>query len=84
MPDAEATVRRILPLLLFLGTVIVLAELTAEAEVFDVAAARVALTKSTLPPTTAMVRTRLRCISRIMSPACDSECALSAEPPPVY
>jgi arsenical pump membrane protein len=31
--------RRVLPLLLFLGTVIVLAELTAEAEVFDVIAA---------------------------------------------
>jgi arsenical pump membrane protein len=34
--------RRILPLLLFLGTVIVLAELTAEAGVFDVIAARLA------------------------------------------
>jgi arsenical pump membrane protein len=42
--DADATVRRILPLLLFLGTVIVLAELTAAAEVFDVIAARVAIT----------------------------------------
>lgn len=41
--QAEATVRRILPLLLFLGTVIVLAELTAEAEVFDVIAARLAI-----------------------------------------
>ncbi|HKT04639.1 MAG TPA: SLC13 family permease [Rugosimonospora sp.] len=41
---ADATVRRILPLLLFLGTVIVLAELTADAEVFDVIAARVAIT----------------------------------------
>src|SRR5947199_8672082 len=40
-PDAKATVARILPLLLFLGTVIVLAELTAAAEVFDVIAARV-------------------------------------------
>jgi arsenical pump membrane protein len=39
---AEATMRRILPLLLFLGTVIVLAELTAEAGVFDVIAVRVA------------------------------------------
>jgi len=38
----EATMRRILPLLLFLGTVIVLAELTAEAGVFDVIATRVA------------------------------------------
>jgi arsenical pump membrane protein len=37
--DAAAIVRRILPLLLFLGTVIVLAELTADAEVFDVLAA---------------------------------------------
>ncbi len=39
---ADATIRRILPLLLFLGTVIVLAELTAAAEVFDVIAIRVA------------------------------------------
>jgi arsenical pump membrane protein len=39
---ADATVRRILPLLLFLGTVIVLAELTAGAGVFDVVAVRVA------------------------------------------
>jgi arsenical pump membrane protein len=42
--DAEATVKRILPLLLFLGTVVILAELTAEAEVFDVIAARLAIT----------------------------------------
>lgn len=41
--DASATVRRILPLLVFLGSVIVLAELTAEAEVFDVIAARLAI-----------------------------------------
>jgi arsenical pump membrane protein len=40
---ANATINRILPLLLFLGTVIVLAELTAEAEVFDVIAARMAI-----------------------------------------
>src|SRR6266566_3882863 len=39
---ADATIRRILPLLLFLGTVFVLAELTADAGVFDVIAARVA------------------------------------------
>jgi arsenical pump membrane protein len=39
---AEATIRRILPLLLFLGTVIVLAELTALAGVFDVIAVRLA------------------------------------------
>src|SRR5215472_11505543 len=39
---ADATIRRILPLLLFLGTVIVLAELTAAAGVFDVIAVRVA------------------------------------------
>jgi arsenical pump membrane protein len=39
---ADATIRRILPLLLFLGTVIVLAELTATAGVFDVIAVRVA------------------------------------------
>jgi arsenical pump membrane protein len=37
--DAGDIMRRVLPLLLFLGTVIVLAELTAEAEVFDVIAA---------------------------------------------
>ncbi len=41
--QADATVRRILPLLLFLATVIVLAELTAGAEVFDVIASRVAI-----------------------------------------
>jgi arsenical pump membrane protein len=40
--DAEATIRRILPLLGFLATVIVLAELVGEAEVFDVAASRLA------------------------------------------
>ncbi len=40
--DAAGIMRRVLPLLLFLGTVIVLAELTAEAEVFDVIAARLA------------------------------------------
>jgi arsenical pump membrane protein len=39
---ADATIRRILPLLLFLGTVIVLAELTAAAGFFDVIAVRVA------------------------------------------
>ncbi|SCL21383.1 arsenite efflux membrane protein ArsB [Micromonospora pallida] len=42
--DAEATVRRILPILIFLGTVVVLAELTAVAGVFDALAARVAIT----------------------------------------
>lgn len=42
--EAEVTIRRILPLLLFLGTVIVLAELTAAAEVFDIIAARIAIT----------------------------------------
>src|SRR5262249_61365710 len=41
--DAEATVRRVLPLLLFLGSVIVLAELTAAAEVFDVIATRLSI-----------------------------------------
>ncbi|MBM0227457.1 MULTISPECIES: SLC13 family permease [Micromonospora] len=42
--DAEATVRRIIPILIFLGTVVVLAELTAVAGVFDALAARVAIT----------------------------------------
>jgi arsenical pump membrane protein len=42
--EADATIRRILPLLLFLGTVVILAELTALAEVFDVIAARLAIT----------------------------------------
>ncbi|MEV4495777.1 SLC13 family permease [Micromonospora arborensis] len=42
--DAEATIRRILPILIFLGTVVVLAELTAVAGVFDALAARVAIT----------------------------------------
>jgi arsenical pump membrane protein len=41
--EADATIRRILPLLLFLASVIVLAELTAEAEVFDIVAARIAI-----------------------------------------
>jgi arsenical pump membrane protein len=40
---ASHTLRRILPLLVFLGSVIVLAELTAAAEVFDVIAARLAI-----------------------------------------
>ncbi|MEU0556016.1 SLC13 family permease [Dactylosporangium maewongense] len=40
--EAEATVRRIAPLLAFLGAVIILAELTAQAEVFDVLADRLA------------------------------------------
>jgi arsenical pump membrane protein len=40
--DATATMRRILPVLAFLATVIVLAELVGEAEVFDVAASRLA------------------------------------------
>lgn len=40
--DAEATVRRILPILLFLATVLVLAELTAEAGLFDMLATRLA------------------------------------------
>jgi arsenical pump membrane protein len=40
--DAARTIRRILPLLVFLAAVIVLAELTAEAEVFDTLAARMA------------------------------------------
>jgi arsenical pump membrane protein len=40
--DATATLRRILPLLAFLVTVIVLAELVRDAEVFDVAASRLA------------------------------------------
>nr|WP_036375987.1 SLC13 family permease [Micromonospora sp. ATCC 39149] len=44
LPRAEsvATLGRILPLLLFLGTVVVLAELTAVAGVFDVLASRLA------------------------------------------
>ena len=42
LPVAEAgqTLRRILPLLVFLGFVVILAELTAKAEVFNVIAAR--------------------------------------------
>ncbi|MFI7552951.1 SLC13 family permease [Micromonospora sediminimaris] len=42
-PEAAATLGRILPLLLFLGTVVVLAELTAAAGVFDVLATRLAV-----------------------------------------
>jgi arsenical pump membrane protein len=41
--DAGAVIGRITPLLLFLASVIVLAELTASAEVFDVIATRVAV-----------------------------------------
>jgi arsenical pump membrane protein len=41
--EAEATMRRVLPILAFLATVIILAELTAEAGVFDVIAARIAI-----------------------------------------
>lgn len=41
--DARATGERILPLLVFLGAVIVLAELAAKAEVFDVIATRVTI-----------------------------------------
>ncbi|MCW2902508.1 MAG: arsenical pump rane protein [Streptosporangiaceae bacterium] len=40
--DAQQSLRRIAPMLLFLGSVIVLAELTKEAGVFDVIAARMA------------------------------------------
>ncbi|GIJ76837.1 arsenical pump membrane protein [Micromonospora phaseoli] len=42
-PDAAAVLGRVLPLLLFLGTVVVLAELTAAAGVFDVLATRLAV-----------------------------------------
>jgi arsenical pump membrane protein len=41
--EASATVRRILPLLLFLATILVLAELTAAAGVFDLVATRLAI-----------------------------------------
>ena len=41
--DARATLARILPLLVFLGSVIVLAELAARAELFDVIATRVTI-----------------------------------------
>jgi arsenical pump membrane protein len=41
--DAAETVRRITPLLVFLGAVVILAELTAQAEVFDVIATRVTI-----------------------------------------
>ncbi|MFC3502253.1 SLC13 family permease [Micromonospora krabiensis] len=41
--DAGATLHRILPLLLFLGTVVVLAELTAVAGVFDLLGTRLAI-----------------------------------------
>ncbi len=40
--SADATIRRLLPLLLFLGSVIVLAELTADAGIFDAIAVWVA------------------------------------------
>jgi arsenical pump membrane protein len=43
LADLRTTGDRVLPLLLFLATVIVLAELTAEAQVFDVIAARLAI-----------------------------------------
>ncbi|MFC7643191.1 SLC13 family permease [Streptosporangium lutulentum] len=41
--EAQASVERIAPLMLFLASVIVLAELTKQAQVFDVIAARLAL-----------------------------------------
>ncbi|MBM7775574.1 arsenical pump membrane protein [Actinokineospora baliensis] len=41
--DAGATISRLVPLLLFLGSVIILAELTATAEVFDVVATRLSI-----------------------------------------
>jgi arsenical pump membrane protein len=41
--DARATIVRLVPLLLFLGTVIILAELTADAEVFTVIATRLSI-----------------------------------------
>ena len=41
--DASSTIKRIWPILLFLATILVLAELTAAAEVFDVAATRLAI-----------------------------------------
>lgn len=41
--DASATLARIVPLLLFLATVIILAELTGRAQTFDVVATRVAI-----------------------------------------
>lgn len=43
MSEAGATIRRLAPLLVFLGSVIVLAELTAAAEVFDVVATRLSI-----------------------------------------
>ncbi|MBS2961412.1 arsenic transporter [Actinocrinis puniceicyclus] len=42
-PDTSAILHRILPLLLFLGTVIILAELTGRAQTFDVVATRLAI-----------------------------------------
>jgi arsenical pump membrane protein len=41
--EAGATIGRLVPLLLFLGSVIILAELTAAAEVFDVVATRLSI-----------------------------------------
>jgi arsenical pump membrane protein len=41
--QAGATIGRLIPLLLFLGSVIILAELTAEAEVFNVVATRLSI-----------------------------------------
>src|SRR5882724_328718 len=43
LAEASATFFRLLPLLLFLGSVIILANLTAEAEVFDVVATRLSI-----------------------------------------
>jgi len=42
-PEASATVRRIAPILLFLATILVLAELTAAAGVFDMVATQLAI-----------------------------------------
>ncbi|WP_301547645.1 hypothetical protein [Micromonospora sp. C95] len=48
-PEAAAVLGRILPLLIFLGTVVVLAELTAAAGVFDVLATRRPAARRTRP-----------------------------------
>lgn len=58
LPAAEAgvIVRRVLPLLIFLGSVFMLAELTAKGEVFDVLASRLARMAQGITPLCSDVR----------------------------
>jgi arsenical pump membrane protein len=60
--DAVANLCRIAPLLLFLGSVIVLTGLARHAQVFDTIATRLAIVAATTPPCS--------CSTSIPSPCC--------------